>query len=100
MTSCKLGGLLKLLVGEPFPALERYLVDQLIDFYLILSMRLAKMSLFFLPKCSGNPKYFPTPPSFWILRKSFTQVFTSLGVLAEKVIADFPRFMHCPEAPS
>lgn len=45
-----------------FPALDRYLVDQLIDFCLILSMRFAKISHFFLSKCSGSPKYLPTPP--------------------------------------
>lgn len=35
-----------------------------------------------------------------MLKKAFILVFTSLDVFEEKVIADFPRLMHWPDAPS
>ena len=47
-----------------FPALESLLVDQLIAFCLILSTIEVNRSFFFLPKCSGKPKYLPSPPPF------------------------------------
>lgn len=76
-----------------FPALERYLEDQLWARYRILSV--AKMSLFFRSKCSGRPRYFPKPPSFKISSAARTLDFTSDLVLAEKVVEDFALLMHC-----
>lgn len=45
------------------PALERKREVQLLAFRLIMSSIEVNMSLFSLPKCSDNLKYFPTPQS-------------------------------------
>ena len=45
------------------PAPERNLAVQLWDFCLILSRIDANISRFRRPNCSGNPRYFPIPPS-------------------------------------
>lgn len=50
-----------------FPAPERKHVDQLIALWRILSTIPVKRSFFWCPKCSGNPRYLPTPPSLLIL---------------------------------
>ena len=71
-----------------FPAGDRCRLDQLRAFCLILSMIEEKRSRFLLPKCSGRPRYFPTPPSFSIPRVSFAICFKAAGVLLEKVTVD------------
>lgn len=51
-----------------FPALERCRGDQLFARRRIRSTMLVNGSLLRRPKCSGNPRYLPTPPSFSIPR--------------------------------
>lgn len=83
-----------------FPAPDRYLTVHPFTRCLMRSTIEAKMSLFFLPKCSGKPRYLPIPPSFKMLRSSFTRILHSWLVLEEKVIADFYWFIHWPDAAS
>lgn len=80
-----------------FPALERNLEDQLIAFYRIQSTIDVNKSFFLLPKCSGKPKYFPTPPSFVMPIVALNWSLTSRGVLEEKVIDVFVLFIFCPK---
>ena len=51
-----------------FPAQDKNFEDQLSARCLIRYMIRLNRSFFFLPNSSGNPKYFPRPPSFSILR--------------------------------
>lgn len=81
-----------------FPAPDKNLLVQLWACCLIRSAIEAKMFLFFRPKCSGRPRYFPIPPSLQMLSSLFTRVLQSWFILEENVITDFDRFMHCPEA--
>ena len=82
------------------PALDRCLVDRLEALCLIRSTIAVNRSFFLLPKCSGNPRYFPCPPSFAIPRASLTNTFVSSGVLEEKVTEDLSVLIFCPEANS
>lgn len=75
------------------PALERCLVDQLCALCRILSTMEVNKSFLRLPKCSGKPRYFPTPPSLDISRMFFANVFLSAEVLEEKVIEDLVLFI-------
>lgn len=81
-----------------FPAAERCRVDQLLAFSLIRSTIDAKRSRLRRPKCSGNPKYLPTPPSFSISKTSLTANFREAGVFLEKVMADFCVLIVWPDA--
>ena len=72
-----------------FPAVDRNCTDQPIDRWYIMSTMEAKRSFLFRPKCSGRPRYFPTPPSFSIPSWCLTLVRTSAGVLLEIEIEDF-----------
>ena len=83
-----------------FPVVDRYLLDHPFAFCLILSTIEAKLSLFRRPKCSGSPRYFPTPLSFGICRMSLTVDFNCPGVLLEKEIEDFAVLMDFPDAHS
>ena len=49
-----------------FPAGDRCLVYNATALCLILSTKDENRSFFFLPKCSGTPRYLPAPPSFSI----------------------------------
>ena len=81
-----------------FPAPDKNLVVQLITLYLIRYKMELKMSRFLLPKCSGSPRYFLIPPSFYIVSWRLTRSFVWEDVLEEKVIADLVAFMHWPDA--
>lgn len=52
-----------LLRSVSFPAADNCLEDQLMALCRILSTMPVKVSLFFLPTCSGRPRYLPVPPS-------------------------------------
>ncbi|CAN6997703.1 unnamed protein product [Brassica oleracea var. botrytis] len=80
------------------PAAERNLLVHLLAFCLIRSTIKEKRSLLRLPKCSGKPKYFPTPLSLWICSTSLSIVFSDTGAFREKVIADLSLFIDCPDA--
>lgn len=80
------------------PAPFKNLVVLLWDHWRILSTRPAKMSRLRRVKCSGTPRYFPTPPSLSMSRKSFTLFLVAVGVLEEKVMVDLSLLIHCPEA--
>ena len=82
------------------PAVDKNWVVQLRDFCFILSTMEEKRSFFLLPKCSGRPRYFPTPPSLSIPRYSLTLALTSGVVFDEKVIDDFCAFIIWPETHS
>ena len=71
------------------PAVDRNCVDQFRAHCFILSTMDEKRSFFFLPKCSGKPRYLPTPPSFSMPRSSFTLFRVSTGVLLENEMEDF-----------
>ena len=81
-----------------FPAVDRNLLDQPFSFCLIFSTIELNMSLFLLLKCSGSPRYLPTPPSFVMLSFAFTACFRVPSVLFEKVIDDLSTLIYCPEA--
>lgn len=68
------------------PAVERKRVNQLIECCFILSTIEEKMSDFFRSKCSGSPRYLPTPLSLMMPKASLTLVLTSGGVFEENVI--------------
>lgn len=72
------------------PALDRNQDDLEAALCLILSISEVKRSLLLLLKCSGNPMYFPVPPTSVILCGSFTIAFLSSGVFEEKKINEFP----------
>lgn len=80
------------------PADDKYRVDHPLAFCRILSTVEVKRSFFLLPKGSGNPRYFPTPPSFCISSSLFTLSFKLLGAFREKVMAGFCLFIICPDA--
>lgn len=80
------------------PAVERKREDQLRARCLIRTTIILKRSFFFLQNNSGNPRYFPFPPSFWILSTAWTRVFVSGAILEEKVIEDFSLLTCYPEA--
>lgn len=69
------------------PAVERCLVLHPLALCLILST--VNRSRFLCPKCSGTPKYFPSPPSTCIPSSAFIFSLSSVGVLLEKVMPDF-----------
>lgn len=77
-----------------FPAFDRNLVDLVDALCLILSTIEVKRSLFLLPKCSGNPRYFPLPPSLAISRQVFISSLVSTGVFVENVMDDLSLFMR------
>lgn len=81
-----------------FPAVERNLVDQPRAFCFIRLTMEAKRSFFFLPKCSGKPKYFPTPPSWLMPSWVFTLSRAARGVLEENETDDLFGFIFCPDA--
>lgn len=81
-----------------FPAPESIFEDQLCDLCRILSTIPAKMSLFFLPKCSGRPRYFPMPHSPVMSKQRLILAFAGPVVLDENVIADFALFIRWPDA--
>lgn len=58
------------------------------------------ISFFLLPKCSGRPKYFPTPLSLGIDKSFFILSFVSYGAFSENVIANFIPLIFYPEAAS
>ncbi|CAN7027458.1 unnamed protein product [Brassica rapa subsp. trilocularis] len=66
------------------PALDKCREDQLTALCRIRSTMEVKRSLFLRPKCSGRPKYFPTPPSFVIPRIIFVLSLVLIGVFDEK----------------
>lgn len=83
-----------------FHVVDKNLFDQPLAFYRMWSTIEDKRSHFDLPKCSGNPRYLPVPPSFWINSVSCTTLFCDLGVLRENVIEDLSVLIDCPEAVS
>lgn len=83
-----------------FPARERNFVDQQIDLCLILSTILENKNLFFLPNCSGRPKYLPNPPSFSMPSTCLIWILHSWFVLSEKEMTDFCAFISWPETDS
>ena len=83
-----------------FPAPERKQVVQDYDLCLILSTIPVKTSRLLRPKVSGNPKYFPIPPSLSMPSFYLTLALILSGVLEEKVIDDFIKLMLWPELSS
>lgn len=83
-----------------FPAAESCLDDQQTALYLMRSTMKENMSFFLRPNNSGNPRYFPTPPSFSMPSVCLTRVISSCGVFAEKEIDDLLMFIICPDARS
>ena len=57
------------------------------------------MSFFFLPKCSGSPRYWPTPP-LDIPKVALTLSQTSAGGFLENMIDDFVALITCPDTDS
>ena len=83
-----------------FCVFDRCLVEELRALWWMRSTMDVKRSFFLRPKCSGSPKYFPTPPSFVIPNNGLASSFTGSGVFAEKVIGDLSLFIICPEGSS
>lgn len=72
-----------------FPARLRNRVDQLRDLWRMRSTIEVNKSLFLFPKCSGSPRYLPSPPSLLIPKIVFAVALTSSGVFEEKVTEEF-----------
>lgn len=83
-----------------FPAAESCLDDQQKALCLMRSTMEANRSFFVRPNNSGNPRYFPAPPSFSMPSVCLTQVLSSCSVFAEKEIDDLLVFIICPDARS
>ena len=77
------------------PALDSLFVDQLTTLCRILSTMEVNKSFFLFPKCSGNPRYLPSPPSFEIPKIDLVFSLTAGGVLLENGIEDL---FFCSEA--
>lgn len=75
------------------PALEIHFVAQLAARCLILSTTEVNKSFFLFSKCSGRPRYLPSPPSCEIPSTALTFSLVSLGVLDEKEISDLVLFI-------
>lgn len=82
------------------PAVDRHLEDQETAHWCILSTMETKRSLFLRLKCSGKPKYLPTPPSLSIFSSCFTLALASAPVFDENVSEDFNVLIFCPDAVS
>lgn len=80
------------------PVVDKKRLDQSKAFCRVLSTIEVKISIFFLPKCSGRPRYFPILPTLSILSISLARALDYGGVLEEKVMADFSALITWPEA--
>ena len=81
-------------------AFDKKRLDKLLACCLIMSTIEVKRSFFLRPKCSGRPRYFPTPPSLAIPRRDLTLPWVSWVVFAEKVIDDLLVLIVWPDAAS
>ena len=83
-----------------FPAVDSWCEDQESARCWILSTIEANRSFLRRLKCSGYPRYLPTPPSLSMPRIFFIRFLTPCDVLVEKVIDDLSELIFCPEAAS